>query len=72
MDDVKRYLVVRVPGSGPKAVIAPPCDFPNYVEAAARIAEIEAAQAMIHHTHLEIEVFSGDRFVWCDRNGILY
>lgn len=72
MRDKMRYLVVRVPSAGPKAVIAPPNDFADRAEAEARIAGIEAAQLMTHHTHLEIETYSGDRAAFCDRAGILY
>lgn len=54
-----RYLVLRVPGSGPPALVGAPYDFATDAEAQARVADIEAAQMKTHHTHLEIQPYEG-------------
>ena len=58
----KRYLVLRVPSSGPPAVIAEPYDFATEEEAEARIAQIEADHLVVHHTYLEVMAYFGDKF----------
>lgn len=55
-----RFAIIRVPTSGPPALIAPPNDFPSAAEAEARIEAIEARQRMVHHTHLETLAYEGD------------
>ena len=67
-----RYLVVRVPTSGPPAVIAEPNDFETESEARARIGEIESLQLQAHHTWLDIVRYTGDRTTALERAGILY
>jgi hypothetical protein len=49
---VTRYAVIRVPSSGPPALVAEPNDFASEAEALHRIAEVKARQLMAHHTHL--------------------
>ena len=68
----ERFLVLRVPSSGPKAVVAEPYDFATQAEAEARIAEIEADHLVVHHTYLEIEPYNGDRFAAMNAAGIIY
>ncbi|WP_121629632.1 hypothetical protein [Tropicibacter alexandrii] len=55
----ERFMVVRVPGSGPPALIGAPYDFATLADAKARIAEIEATHRKSHHTHLEIVPYRG-------------
>ncbi|MEM8754075.1 MAG: hypothetical protein AAGF90_13940 [Pseudomonadota bacterium] len=57
---VVRYAVLRVPSSGPPALIAPPNNFASEAEAESRIAEIERRKRMTHHTHLETFAYEGD------------
>jgi len=68
----QRFLVLRVPSSGPPAVIAEPNDFPSHAEAKARIAAIEADHLVIHHTYLEIMAYSGDKYQAMDAAGVIY
>ena len=67
-----RFLVLRVPSSGPPAVIAEPYDFATREEANARIAEIEAEHLVVHHTYLEVMAYSGDKFRAMDAAGVIY
>lgn len=67
-----RYAVLRVPTGGPKALIAPPNDFASQSGAEARIAEIEAAQRFVHHTHLEVYRYEGSLLAALERDGIAY
>ncbi len=48
------YLVIRVPTTGPRALIAAPNEFTTEAEARQRIASIESEHKMQHHTHLEV------------------
>ena len=68
----KRYLVLRVPNSGPNALIAEPNDFDNLHAAEARIAAINGEHLMVHHTYLEVFAYSGDKFATLDAEGIIY
>ena len=61
VSDAARWLVLRVPTSGPPALIAPPNDFASEDEARARIAVIMERQRMAHHTHFEILRYQGER-----------
>ena len=63
-DDAKNtgFLVVRVPTTGPRALIAPPNDFKSRADAERRIAFIEAPHRLQHHTFLEIVPYTGDKF----------
>lgn len=54
-----RFAVIRVPGSGPPALIAAPNSFASRAEAQQRIAEIEAGQLKVHHTYLDIVAYEG-------------
>ena len=67
-----RWLVLRVPNTGPKALIAPPNDFATEAEARARISAIEAGHLIEHHTYLEAWPYAGDKFTALDAAGILY
>ena len=67
-----RYAVLRVPGSGPKALIAPPNDFATLAEAEARVAAIEVTQRKVHHTHLEVFRYSGSLTDALRDAGIIY
>ena len=66
-----RHAVIRVPGSGPPALIGAPNNFATKAEADARAAEVEAKQGMTHHTHLEVFSYAGDLGVALDKHGIL-
>jgi len=57
----KRFLVVRVASSGPRALIAAPNDFATEAEARQRIDGIEANHKIQHHTHFEIVAYTGDK-----------
>lgn len=65
------HLVVRVPSSGPPALIGPPNDFAARAEAEARIAGIEAGHRVAHHTYLEVVAYEGDRASALEALGIL-
>lgn len=56
---MSRFAVIRVPGSGPPALVGAPYHFDTEHAALARIAEIEAAHLKSHHTHLEVVPFEG-------------
>lgn len=56
---MERYAVIRVPTSGPPALIAAPRDFATQAEAQARIDMIEAGQLKTHHTYLDIVAYDG-------------
>ena len=66
-----RFLVVRVPGSGPPALIGAPYDFASLAEAEARVAEIEAGHLKAHHTHLEVLPYTGPLQTALATKGIL-
>ena len=66
------YLVIRVPTTGPRALIAAPNEFSTEAEARQRIASIESKHKMQHHTHLEVFSCSGDKFEALKRAGIIY
>ena len=72
MTGARRYAVLRVPSSGPKAVIAAPWLFETEAEAKARIAEIEADHLVVHHTYLEVFALDGDAYRALDASGVLY
>lgn len=67
----KRYLVLRVPSSGPRALAGPPNDFATKSEADARLAEIHSKQLKTHHTYLEVVEYSGDKSAFLEAEGIL-
>ena len=67
-----RYLVLRVPDTGRKALIAEPNDFATEAEARRRIAEIEARQLQVHHTYLEVWPYRGGKLAAMEAAGILY
>ena len=67
-----RYLVLRVPGSGPPALAGSPNDFSTLEEAEARIAEIESEHRKAHHTYLEIMTYKGDRSKALADAGVLF
>ena len=71
-EDRMRYLVLRVPNSGPKALAGAPNDFPKREEASVRCDENMATQLKLHHTHLEIVAYSGDKITYLESQGILY
>lgn len=66
-----RYAVLRVPTTGPRAVIAEPWDFATLDEAKARIAEIEADNLVVHHTYVEIFEYEGAVLHALDAAGVL-
>lgn len=72
MSSPKRYLILRVPGSGPPALAGAPNDFATREEAAARIAEIEATHLKAHHTYLEIMAYEGDKAAALNAAGVLF
>jgi hypothetical protein len=61
MNATARYVVIRVPTTGPPALIAPPNDFATRAEAEARITEIERPHRKQHHTYLDVFEYQGDR-----------
>lgn len=67
----RRFVVVRVPGNGPPALVGAPCVFATVDEAEARIAEIERGHRKSHHTHLEVIPIEGDLGAALERLGIL-
>ena len=69
---VNRYLVLRVPNTGPRALISAPNGFPSEAEAQERIDSIEAQQLQVHHTYLEIWPYVGDKFAALKAEGILF
>lgn len=68
----ERYLVIRSPNVGPKALVSEPSDFATRAEAQARIDAVQSIQAMRHHTRLEIFAYSGSKREALERAGILY
>ena len=68
----KRYLVIRVPTTGPRALIAEPNDFATEALARERIAAIEADHRMQHHTFLDIFPYVGDKLEALTVAGINY
>ncbi|MEM7189654.1 MAG: hypothetical protein AAF439_08590 [Pseudomonadota bacterium] len=68
----ERFLVQRVPSSGPPAVVADPYDFPTRTAAEERVAEIEAGHLVVHHTYLDIMTYTGDRYAAMDKAGVIY
>ncbi len=69
---LERYAVLRLPSSGPKAVIAAPWDFATHAEAEARIAGIEQDHRVVHHTYLEVFAFKGEKYAAMDAAGVMY
>ena len=67
-----RYRVLRVPDTGPNALIAALNDFATEAEANARIREVEAQQLQPHHTYLEVWPYRGDRYRAMTEPGIPY
>ncbi len=67
-----RFAVIRVPTSGPPALIAEPNDFATEADAEARIAAIEGKQIMPHHTYLDILGYDGGLQDALLRKGILF
>lgn len=66
-----RYLVLRVPTSGPKALAGGANDFASREAAEARVAEILAGQLKAHHTYLEVMAYEGDKMAALERAGVL-
>lgn len=64
--------MLRVPNNGPKALAGPPNDFATREDAQTRFDEIMSAQIKLHHTHLEIVAYSGDKYAYLEAQGILY
>ena len=67
-----RYLVLRVPGSGPPALAGAPNDFATREDAEARIAEIERDHLKAHHTYLEVMAYEGDKARALAKAGVLF
>ena len=67
-----RFLLLRVPNSGPKALAGPPNDFASLDEAEARLRDITDSHMKSHHTYLEIVEYWGDKIAFLEREGILY
>lgn len=68
----KRYVVIRVPTNGPRALIAEPNDFATEALARERIAAIEADHRMQHHTFLDIFAYTGEKYEALTAAGINY
>ena len=67
-----RFPVIRVPTSGPPALIAAPNDFATEAKALARIAEIEAAQLKAHHTCSDVVRYEGSLLDALAERGALF
>ncbi len=67
-----RHAVIRVPSSGPPALIAPPNDFTSEAEALRRIAFVEARQLLAHHTYLDVLAYEGPLTAALEERGIAY
>lgn len=67
-----RYAVIRVPSAGLQALIAPPNDFATEAEARRRIAAVEQAQLMAHHTYLDKVVYEGPLMPELSWRGVLF
>ncbi|MDX8352740.1 hypothetical protein [Cognatiyoonia sp. IB215182] len=67
---MRRFAVIRVPTSGPPALVAQPNVFDSQDSADARIAEIEARQLMTHHTYLDTVAFEGPLMAAMQSRGI--
>ena len=67
----KRYLILRVPSSGPKALAGAPNDFSSLAEAEARLDEITSGHLKAHHTYLEIIEYTGDKTAFLSAENIL-
>lgn len=67
----RRFLVVRVPGSGPPALVGAPYVFATLADAEARIAVIEQDHRKSHHTHLEVIPFEGAIGAALEKLGVL-
>jgi len=52
-------------------LIAAPNDFPTEAEAKARIAEVERAHRMTHHTWLDIVPYDGELHIALAAKGVL-
>lgn len=66
-----RYLVLRVPTSGPPALVAQPNDFATRAEAEARAQAIEGRTRMVHHTWIDIVAYDGPLDAFLAAEGIL-
>jgi len=67
-----RWLVIRVPGSGPPAAITPAIIYESEAEALAQIERIEANHRKTHHTYLDTFRFTGDIHTTLTVAGINY
>lgn len=67
----KRFLLLRVPSSGPKALAGPLNDFSSLNEAEARLRDITSENLKAHHTYLEIIEYTGDKVAFLNAKGIL-
>ena len=67
-----RYAVIRVPSSGPPALIAPPNDIATEAETHRRIAAAEQAQLMAHHIYLDMVAYEGPLMPELSRRGVLF
>ena len=56
---MRKYAIIRVPGSGPPALINMDSIFSDIAEAHAKLAQIEETQLKAHHTFLDIVSFEG-------------
>lgn len=72
IEDQKRFLILRVPNVGPKALAGPPNDFASREAAQKRVDDIYATQLKRHHTVLEIAEYRGDKFAFLTAERILY
>ena len=63
--------MLRVPSTGPPALISEPYDFATLEEAQARVAEFEDSHLVVHHTYFDIRSYHGDRQDALKREGIL-
>lgn len=67
-----RFLVLRVPNSGLRALAGGPNDFASLEEAEARVAEIKSTHLIEHHTDLDIMRYRGDRDSALEEAGVLF
>ena len=72
MPCAEKYVVLRVPSSGPKAVVGEPWLFETKREAEARLTELTASHLVVHHTYLEVFALNGDTYPALDNAGIIY
>ncbi len=69
---MRKYAIIRVPGSGPPALIDMDSIFSDKAEAQAKLAQIEKTQLKAHHTFLDIVSFEGNAEEELPKLGIIF